>query len=339
MSLEIFIRAGALAQAEDCLRKGANVNGRGTNGLTPLMVASGRGFLRIVELLLAAGADPNMVEPRMGMTALHLAAQSGNPQIIGLLLDSGAFIDCQSPVLGNTPLIDAILYKQDAAVDMLLRRGARTTIRNHWQQSAADIARQEGLAAVVGKIAERESADAEHIHSLALFRAVEAGDLAEAERLLDAGADPNERTPVTGIETDDYTPLGIATRAGRADIITLLLRKGADPMLAFGLMHGTALHEASYFGNAPALRALLEFGERDDVPPLDLDPQGAYNGYTPLHDAVWHDHLEAAKMLVEAGAALHLASHAGHTPMELAILHGYDEMAEMLRTAERSRRI
>ena len=72
----------------------------------------------------------------MGATALHKAAQSGNADVIRLLLDGGAFIDRQSPVLGNTPLIDAVLHKHEEAVWLFLKRGARTTIRNHWQQTA-----------------------------------------------------------------------------------------------------------------------------------------------------------------------------------------------------------
>ena len=339
MSLEVFIRAGALAQAKDCLRKGAGANSRCSGGFTPLMIASGLGQPQMVDLLLTAGADPNLTDPRMGTTALHKAAQSGNARIIGLLLDKGAFIDCQSPVLGNTPLIDAILYKQDAAVDILLRRGARTTIRNHWQQSASDLAKAEGLDAIVTQIAEKDFADAQIVRALTLFAAIEAGDLAETERLLGAGADPNERAPVTGREIDDYTPLGVATREGRADIVAMLLRNKADPQLTFGLMRGTALHEASYFGNSAALQVLLAYNKQEAVPALDLDAQGPYNGYTPLHDAVWHNHVEAARMLVEAGAALHSRSHAGHTPHDLARLHGYAEMADMLQKAERSRRL
>lgn len=328
------MRAGALGQVRDILRAGGDVNGRGVEGLTPLMIAAGTGQLQMVDLLLTAGADPNVMEQQMGATALHKAAQSGGPEVIDLLLKGGAFIDVQSPVLGNTPLMDAILYKHEAAVDLLLRRGARTAIRNHWQQSATDLARDEGHDAMVACIAQKEGADAEQMDALSLLAAATTGDLAEADRLLNLGADPNERAPIIGGANDDYTPLGAATREGRADIVSLLLDKGADPGLVFGLMRGTALHEASYFGHAGALRVLLERGDRDGMPRLELDAQGPYNGFTPLHDAVWHGHLEAARMLVESGAPLHLRSHAGQTPYELAVLYGYDEMAEMLRQAE-----
>ena len=71
--------------------------------------------------------------------------------------------------------------------------------------------------------------------------------------------------------------------------------------------------------------------------PSELDAQGAYNGMSPLHDAVWHGHLEAAQALVEAGHPLDLRTHAGLTPRELAAHYGYDNLAGFLAEAEQSR--
>lgn len=68
----------------------------------------------------------------------------------------------------------------------------------------------------------------------------------------------------------------------------------------------------------------------------ELDAQGALNGLTPLHDAVWHGHLEVVKILVAAGSPLHLRTHAGHTARELAVLYGYEDLAVFLADAERS---
>jgi ankyrin repeat protein len=60
------------------------------------------------------------------------------------------------------------------------------------------------------------------------------------------------------------------------------------------------------------------------APALEIDAQGPYNGFTPLHDAVWHGHLVAARALVDAGARLNLKTHAGLTPRGLAVLYGYE---------------
>lgn len=331
MSLPAAIQAGDFAYASELISAGADVHQRSSDGLTLLMVAAGSGSPRLLERLLAAGADVLALEPRMGATALHKAAQSGTVDVILLLLDHGAFLDQQSPILGNTPLMDAVLFKHADAVRLLLARGARTAIRNHWQQTALDLAKADGLDAIASFIEAREKSDADRVRSLSLINAVKARDLEEIERLIAARVDVDERAPITGSLDDDYTPLGIATREGSTDIVRLLVAAGADPGSPIGLMRGTSVHEASYFGHADTLQALTSEAGLESAP---LSAQGPYNGFTALHDAVWHGHVEAARVLIESGAPLSLRTHAGHTPRELAILYGYEELAQLLADAE-----
>jgi len=96
------------------------------------------------------------------------------------------------------------------------------------------------------------------------------------------------------------------------------------------------MHEACYFGHGDVIEVMLNGHERDDIRPSELDAQGALNGFTPLHDAVWHGHLEAARILVGEGARLDLVSHAGLTPRQLAVRYGYGELARLLADAERT---
>ncbi|MCD2325378.1 ankyrin repeat domain-containing protein [Sphingomonas sp. IC-56] len=68
-------------------------------------------------------------------------------------LDQGAFTDQQTLVAGHTALMDAVIYKHADVVRLLLRRAARTTIRSDWQETAPDIARRDGHAAIADAIA------------------------------------------------------------------------------------------------------------------------------------------------------------------------------------------
>ena len=54
-------------------------------------------------------------------------------------------------------------------------------------------------------------------------------------------------------------------------------------------------------------------------PGVNIDFQGSTNGYTPLHDALWHGFEECARAVVEAGARLDLVGHDGKTPLDLAV--------------------
>lgn len=62
------------------------------DGLTPLIIASGRGYTEVVRKLLAAGAQVNTSD-KFGSTALIWAARKGHLQIVEELLNAGAELD------------------------------------------------------------------------------------------------------------------------------------------------------------------------------------------------------------------------------------------------------
>ncbi|KAL6553227.1 hypothetical protein OROGR_007069 [Orobanche gracilis] len=70
------------------LERGANPNGHPEDICTPLQTAAEAGSFACSELLIKAGADPNLVY--RGCNPLHSAAYDGNVEIINLLLQAGA---------------------------------------------------------------------------------------------------------------------------------------------------------------------------------------------------------------------------------------------------------
>ena len=103
-----FIDKNDFLSISNLIDEGVNVNDRGSNNLTPLMLACSRGLSNIVELLINAGADIYTVDSILGASALHKAAQSGVVEVAQMLLEKGAFINFQSAATGHTPLIDAV---------------------------------------------------------------------------------------------------------------------------------------------------------------------------------------------------------------------------------------
>ncbi|MBC8134914.1 MAG: ankyrin repeat domain-containing protein [Fibrella sp.] len=122
------------------------------------------------------------------------------------------------------------------------------------------------------------------------------GNAAEVRRLLDAGVSVNLRQARTG-----WTPLITAVHAGKTEIATLLLDRGADPNVA-GVTGYTPLMAATQARNIALMRILLLRGADPDL--------ATSKGLTPLMLAVGNKgdaqaqtkNLECVKLLLRGGA-------------------------------------
>jgi ankyrin repeat protein len=94
---------------------------------------------------------------------------------------------------------------------------------------------------------------------------------------------------------------------------------------------GTALHGAMFIKNADIVTLLIKYG-------YDVNAVGPRNGYTPLHDAVWANYPEGAKLLIAAGADVTVKNHTGLTALELARKDGKKELIAILEQAEKNRK-
>jgi ankyrin repeat protein len=218
------------------------VNASAVDGATPLHIAAEHGPLEAVQILLDLKADINQTDD-FGQTALLIAIYNTKWGIAELLLQAGADVNADSRV-GYTPLLGAVMGGQEQIVGELLRKDVDV--------NAAD---EDGFSSI-------------HL-------AISRGHSNILRRLLDSGAS-------IGAVVDSQTPLHIAVRHGRAGMIQILLRRGADtkPLNNFGF---TPLQYAVYRGD---LEIVKEFVTHDkssapDAPKAAL--QRGEDGDTPLH--------------------------------------------------------
>ena len=107
-------------KVEEAFKEGADVNMKNDNGVWFLLVASGHGNVRMVNLLLEKGIDVNITDD-YNNTALSTAVRNANHDVVELLLEKGADINKKNDD-GDTPLIHAIKSEDYDMVDLLLKR-------------------------------------------------------------------------------------------------------------------------------------------------------------------------------------------------------------------------
>ena len=346
LQLIMAVQDNDLPAVRDLIVTGADVNRRGPLPQTPLHIAAGRGYVQMVDKLLTAGADVHALDSSMGASALHFAAQSGVTDVAQLLLDAGAFINLQSATVGLTPLINAIWSKQVGMVRFLLARGAAIEIKTHLGGASAwdfvgdsvlwtagfTTPENEAWGRAIRELLEaRKKQDDAVLAGQKLMAAVQAGDAAAVRSLIAAGVNVDEKSPVVANGNDGQTPLLVASFLGHGEIVRMLLGAGANPRINDYLLKATPVHKAAYAGRPNALVALRAEGGGE------INAQGPYNGYTAMHDAVWHGHPDCLAVILDwPGVRFDLVGFDGLTPEGLAIRLGYDNMAQMIRAKQAS---
>ena len=229
------VRAGDVQAVSRLLESGVDVNARGADGATALLLAANNS--EMVELLLDSGADVDLKSKTKTkkFTPLAAAVLLGNAKSVRLLIEAGADVNIKSSE-GVTPL--------------MLAAGARL-YRRSWNDitgSGADHASVAHLLLAAGASVEDVADDG----TTALWLAVEGGAEDIVNALLDHGADPSTPSP------DGAPVLCHAVTKGRYNIVAALLRAGAD---ANAIHDGTsALMIAATGGDTAIARLLLDKG-------------------------------------------------------------------------------
>uniref|UniRef100_A0A673K3Z1 Ankyrin repeat and SOCS box protein 2-like n=1 Tax=Sinocyclocheilus rhinocerous TaxID=307959 RepID=A0A673K3Z1_9TELE len=206
--------------------KPETINKQTNKSQTPLLLAVSRKHVSCVEHLLEQGADPNLAND--DASALFEASKNGHAEAVEILLSKRADVNITNKT-GLLPIHVAAKNGHDSIVAMLIPRTSKVKVRCSGISSlhfAAENNRDNVLETLIeagydvnAKMSDDWSKMYEDHRSTALYSAVANRNIEAATMLLDAGADPN---------LDIFNPLLVAVRKGSMEMVTLLLKHGAN---------------------------------------------------------------------------------------------------------------
>jgi hypothetical protein len=146
-----------------------------------------------------------------------------------------------------------------------------------------------------------------------LFKAVWEGTVEDMGKIMEkAHMDPNvmgDFLAESGVAIFNWTPLTIAAHRGKAECITALIKKGADPNKMNDNGY-TPLHLASREGHKMCVEALLKNG---------ADLEIVNNGKNALHIATEEGKRDSVVMLLAYGAEVNALHNGRQTALHIAM--------------------
>ena len=196
---------------------------------TPLHLASRKGHIDLVQVLVGCGADVS-VQDKNGWTPLHWASDLGREAMARTLVECGADMSARDED-GWAPLHRALDKGRVDVAQMLVERGADVSAQAkdgwtalHWASSWGHV----DMARILVERGADVSAPAKHkwtpLHQALYFRHVDV-----ARMLVERGAD------VSAKADDGWTPLQLAFRNRYVDVAQMLIERGAEGhLMQFG---------------------------------------------------------------------------------------------------------
>ncbi|HUV64343.1 MAG TPA: ankyrin repeat domain-containing protein [Sedimentisphaerales bacterium] len=306
-SIHVAAKMGDIALVKSFLGKGANINEKGKNGLSPLHTAVWGKNKVVVEFFLAEGADVN-AKDQWGYTPLYYAIWNEDANIVELIVDKGADVNIL-PNGDGTPLEYAVWNEDVKTARLFVAHGAKFDVKDNDGWTAFRYAVSGGNWELVAFFVS-QGADVSSLHGAACM-----GDLARVKSYVEQGAD---------VDTQDemgWTPLYWAASLGQTEVAMFLIQKGADvkKQMEDG---STALHQAAQAGDNNLVQLLVSKG-------ADVNAK-TKRGQTPLHSAASAGQREVAALLIAKGAEVNATTTANRTPLHNAALGNHKTVVELL---------
>lgn len=258
-----------------------------------------------LRVAIAAGEDVDRRGPG-GVTPLMRAAELGRAGLVRLLANAGADLGLADD-RGDTAQIHAARNGRRRAYRILSYRTSQSAPESFERAQRMLPEPTEEQAAAARRLEER------------LVSAIKNGPPDDVRARL---AEMPDFAVVSG--RGDRETLEEAIRAGRPEVVRVLLENGADASLRVNFW--SPLGQAAAAGDLELIRLFIAWG-------ADPAAKGPVFLGTPLMDAVAAGQAAAARALIEAGAEVNTSDRRERSALNLAIERGDEAMIALLHEA------
>lgn len=285
---------------ETLIRKGAHLNEKNKEFLTPVHLTADNSHYDLMDVLLRNGAKVNALDG-LGQTALHRCARDDNVQACRILLSYNVdvtIVSLQGYTAAQVAAENVLKILQDPQIGST---GSDIECQILESAKSGDLEQVQRLLSSFPHIVNCRDLDGRH--STPLHFASGYNRVAVVEFLLQQGADVHAK------DKGGLVPLHNACSYGHYEVTELLVKHGANVNVA-DLWKFTPLHEAAAKGKYEIVKLLLKHGadsskkNRDGATPLDLvresdqDVGDLLRGNAALLDAAKKGNLGRVQRLV-----------------------------------------
>lgn len=274
----------------------------------PLLLAAGKGNIKIAQLCLDAGSDVNRKEST-GLTPLYAACLNCHKEMVGLLLAHDANPNIQQCGTLDHALQEACETGDEEIVDLLLESGAKTDLYGGYYGNALQAACDSGYVSVLRMLLSH-GADinwTDWRFGSPLVTACIKGTLEIAKFLVEAGAN----LCVTNMIGHSALLTAVLNRESQPELLDYLIHQGASPSQE-DKRGCNGLHYAACAKKGDATKKMIEYGV--NVNATD------HNGWTALHWAVacTENSVCCTRLLLQSGCDKTIEDKQGRTALDLA---------------------
>jgi ankyrin repeat protein len=301
-ALHWAVRHNDAALVDALIKAGADVKAATRYGVTAMSLAATNGNAAIIRRLLDAGVDANAANAG-GETALMTATRTGKLDAMKVLLDRGANVNAHDTARAQTALMWAVTENHPDAVKLLLDRGADIHMSTVVTVTPGEYVPARPAAASGTGIIRQRALPTPNGGMTPLLFAVRDGNAEMVKLLLDRGANVNA--------ADDYHrgPLfaAIDLRNFNHDKYDDLPTDGREPLELIKTLIAKGANVNQQADTVP-VHGLMQF----DGSWVNFD------GQTPFIRAALSGDIEVMRLLVAAGADPNIKTAQGTTSLMAA---------------------